>query len=624
VTPQPGSALAEPMTGTAAWRRTLEIKHNFLQSGFLTSAQPGRLPPHPVAVRPEIVRSWRRSVLGGVDWTATNLPQDERRPWPDRLVGAARPVLARLADQLAGMHAWAFLTDGDCRLIIRVVGDRALEPRLDARGAFPGALFREDLVGTNGLGTTAEEHQPFIVAGSEHFREHESNVTTVGAPVRDPVTKRLLGLLNINCRYEFTNALLLPFVTELARGIEARLRPAWGRGEHELLEQFARASADRSRAVVAFSGEILIANTAAQSLLCATDYEVLRESACGASPGEQGTELLLSRGPAIARFVRAGGTRREPAVVVILASAAQDARVRPTAAAQAGREPLPALRRLREQLAAAHAARVPVLLRGERGTGKTTLARSLRHVTASTTSTASTASTAARFAEFDAADSSPGSPGSPARCAPRDWMNRLRAALGDPDATVVLRHLDLLDEALAGPVMRLLDDPRARIVVTAGEGNAGGERPSGALLVERLPIIIDVPPLRERAADIPALVAEIIAERLPRPPRPRCTPQAMATLVRHDWPGNLRELRQVIATALTRSLSCDIAVDDLPGSCRNSRGRRLTKLEQLERHALVTALREARWDADAAARDLGISRATIYRKLRSFGIRRPA
>jgi sigma-54 dependent transcriptional regulator, acetoin dehydrogenase operon transcriptional activator AcoR len=129
-----------------------------------------------------------------------------------------------------------------------------------------------------------------------------------------------------------------------------------------------------------------------------------------------------------------------------------------------------------------------------------------------------------------------------------------------------------------------------------------------------------VPPLRERLGEIPALVTEIIAELRPEPPRPRCTPAALAALAGGNWPGNVRQLGQVVATALVRSMSCDITADDLPGG--HAGARRLTKLELAERRALVTALRDAAGAREAAARDLGISRATIYRKLKRLGITR--
>ena len=68
-------------------------------------------------------------------------------------------------------------------------------------------------------------------------------------------------------------------------------------------------------------------------------------------------------------------------------------------------------------------------------------------------------------------------------------------------------------------------------------------------------------------------------------------------------------------------MSCDITAGDLPdGYPGAARARHLTGLEQAERQALVTALRDAGWNREAAARDLGISRATIYRKLRRLKV----
>ena len=202
----PASFAVAPMRGPDAWRRTLEVREH-----FLAAADPDWLPPRSCGVRREIVLSWRRSLLSGVDAAATDLPRDEGAVPPGRLVRAAQPVFDRLADQIAGTQAWAFLADRECRLVRYVAGDPALVPLLEARGAFPGARFGEDVVGTNGLGTAVEQGRPFIVAGSEHFRAYESEATTAGALVRDPVTRRLVGLVNINCRYELTNGLLLPF-----------------------------------------------------------------------------------------------------------------------------------------------------------------------------------------------------------------------------------------------------------------------------------------------------------------------------------------------------------------------------------------------------------------------------
>jgi transcriptional regulator of acetoin/glycerol metabolism len=575
------------MRGREAWHRTLQARERYLGAG-----DPDQLPPRACEVRREIALSWRRSLLSGVDTASTDLPCDTNAVPPERLVRAARPLIDWLSDQLAGMPVWAFLADRECRLVSYVVGDPALTPELEARGAFPGARFAEDVVGTNGLGTAVEQQRPFIVAGSEHYRAYESLATTAGAPVRDPVTRRLVGLLNINCPYELTNGLLLPFVTELARSVEERLLAHCSAAEQALLEEFVRVTRLCSAPTVALGPEVCIANTAALTLLDGADYELLRHWAreAAAEGRERAARLRLSADVVVtARCRPLDGAARSPsfAAVVILAP--------PPAAAARGAPPS-AWERLTGQVARAGAMRLPLLLRGERGTGKTVLARRLNEDTGPCT-------------VLDAAAGG---------VRPQDWAEPLRAALADPAGTVVLQHLDDLDPALVQATAGLLASPRARVAATASARI--GERADLAALTERFPVVLDVPPLRERLGEVPALVSGIIAELRPEPPRPRCTPAALASLAGREWPGNVRQLRQVVATALVHSMSCDVTADDLPGG--HAGARHLTKLELAERQALVTALRDAAWDREAAARDLGISRATIYRKLKRLGIAR--
>ena len=98
-----------------------------------------------------------------------------------------------------------------------------------------------------------------------------------------------------------------------------------------------------------------------------------------------------------------------------------------------------------------------------------------------------------------------------------------------------------------------------------------------------------------------------------------------SALRRHPWPDNVRELRRVLATALVGCMGFDLTVDDLPAPYRRPPApRTLALLETTERDAIVAALQKTGWDKEAAAAELGISRATIYRKVKRFGIRAPA
>ncbi|WP_300611436.1 hypothetical protein, partial [Trebonia sp.] len=311
---------ASPMRGPEAWRRTLTARERYLAAG-----DPDLLPSHECGVRREIILSWRRSLLSGVDSAGTDLPRDQGATPPGRLVLAARPVLDRLACQIAGTRSWAFLADRECRLVDYVVGDRALTPLLADRGALPGARFGEDVVGTNGLGTAVEQQRPFIVAGSEHFRAHESEATTAGAPIRDPVTRRLAGLLNMNCRYAQTNELMLPYVTELAREIEARLLTCSAPAEQALLEEVARMWKRRAQPVVVVGEEVFVANAAALRLAGAADQELLRDLARGAAAAGRERTARLELGPEVTVVARcqplAGSSSRHAAAAITLTPA---------------------------------------------------------------------------------------------------------------------------------------------------------------------------------------------------------------------------------------------------------------------------------------------------------------
>ena len=96
--------------------------------------------------------------------------------------------------------------------------------------------------------------------------------------------------------------------------------------------------------------------------------------------------------------------------------------------------------------------------------------------------------------------------------------------------------------------------------------------------------------------------------------------EAMRRLRTLPWPGNVAQLRSVLTETLSRRRSGVIGVDDLPAECRSVTRRKLSRLEAMERDAIVRSLSENDGDKADAAEALGMSRATIYRKIKDFGI----
>jgi transcriptional regulator with PAS, ATPase and Fis domain len=129
---------------------------------------------------------------------------------------------------------------------------------------------------------------------------------------------------------------------------------------------------------------------------------------------------------------------------------------------------------------------------------------------------------------------------------------------------------------------------------------------------------IQIPPLRERREDILPLAAEFLREFAG--PTAELTSAAKEALRRHEWWGNVRELRNVLERALIMSDGPMIDVEDL---CLRSRKgvplSSVTDLQTLERQAIERAMRDSDGNKVRAARQLGISRMQLYTRLRKFG-----
>ncbi|HXN26364.1 MAG TPA: sigma-54 dependent transcriptional regulator [Candidatus Acidoferrales bacterium] len=136
---------------------------------------------------------------------------------------------------------------------------------------------------------------------------------------------------------------------------------------------------------------------------------------------------------------------------------------------------------------------------------------------------------------------------------------------------------------------------------------------------------IKIPPLRERKTDIPLLVNSFLEKFSEANGRMRTISEdAIARMMAYDWPGNVRELENAIERAIALGSGPILHAGDLPTNLQYGTGDRLPQndellpLDELERRAILRALREAGGDKLAAARMLGIGKTTLYRKLKQY------
>ncbi len=141
-------------------------------------------------------------------------------------------------------------------------------------------------------------------------------------------------------------------------------------------------------------------------------------------------------------------------------------------------------------------------------------------------------------------------------------------------------------------------------------------------------VTIELPPLRERVVDVP-LLADHFLHRFGGANAPALSQDAIMLLQEYPWPGNIRELRNVIERAVLLAQSSVIRAQDLPLNLAAAAttptsliGSQLTLIE-LERRHIEAILTQTNWHQGKAAEALGISSKTLYRKIKEFGFRRP-
>jgi sigma-54 dependent transcriptional regulator, acetoin dehydrogenase operon transcriptional activator AcoR len=248
-----------------------------------------------------------------------------------------------------------------------------------------------------------------------------------------------------------------------------------------------------------------------------------------------------------------------------------------------------------------------LVLEGEPGVGKHALLRAMHQ----------RRNPAGRLSVLDAAEANSG-----------DWLARARRALLDGEGDLVIRHLDLLGarqvRVLASALQeaRPIQEPGGRwMAVTLSRG--GNSAANLTELLRWFPRTVALPPLRHHIEDLPELVRFFLG-RLNQHGRLACSPEAMQLLARSSWPGNTGQLWQVMRRIVRRRRIGSILPVDLPPECWTVSRRLLSPLESLERDAIVQSLLDSDGNKVKAAEALGMSRATIYRKIHEYGIVIPA
>lgn len=572
--------------------------------GVLASARVRFLTSEPVKtdeVRKPILASWWRSRQLAVPADRIVLPYTGRPDLDIPLIQGAAPVLRRLGEQLDGQPISLILTDPTGVVLLQHTGDPDLSRHLEQVELVPGFSYGEQFVGTNGIGTALAEGRSMHVFGHEHYAENLENLACAGEPIRHPISGKTVGAVDLTCWRRDAGRLLVALARTTAEQIRQALLTYSDMRELTLFRAYLQACRRTTGIVIAFNSDVVMMNDRARQLLDPVDQSVI------IGQGHQ----ILAEGQRAATATLATGTKVRVRCRPIAGQSAEDVaggvitvELLETIEERTHTPVLPMFLpgavgsastwlRCCHQVDAGYGRGDWLILTGEPGVGKLTVARGVHQ----------RRNSLGRLHVLDA---------TPSLC------DDVRAdLLTDPVDTLVIRHVDRLspDEtrALAG-VLRQARGTGPWVTLTM---SADAELPKD--LWSLFPLTVEVPPLRRHIEDLNEIVP-LMLNRLVAGAELTCSPAAMHLLTRARWPGNASQLYEMLKQVTQHRRAGTIQPADLPGEFRAASRRPLNRIEAVERDAIVQGLEDARGNKLQAAKLLGMSRATIYRKIHDYGI----
>jgi transcriptional regulator of acetoin/glycerol metabolism len=590
----------------------------------------GIIPPG--LLRPAIAESWRRCLASGLDprkppkvdrLEAANLQQ--QRDLHAKVRNLAIPEMQALHRQL-GVNSFVLAFAAPDGVLLDALMAETLRGEIEGFGIIPGSVWSESKLGTNALGTAIAGQARIDVRGPEHFFAEHDRLSCMTAPIFGP-DRSLAGVLDASCN---------------AKSYAPQARASLALAAAQIEAQLFRAS--YAGRILVLHGRAEFLDTAYAGLLALDDADrvvAANEQArfmLAGLPEPAGTPLaaLFSPGaPAFRPGVAGSMTDRSGRLFRVRLDGAERRAPAPSAAAQAVPRPAPYAEAVAEDAAvraaldmAAQAAQrgLPVLIRGETGTGKEVVARAAhrasgrdgKFVAVNCAAIPPDLLAAELFGHAEGAFTGARRGGAKGLALEADGGTLFLDEIADLPAGVQAALLRFLDDFSIRPV----GGASARVVdillLAATNDDLSAAVEAGrfrADLYYRLAVTeVFLPRLAERS-DFQAL-----AERLLHSIAPEMylEPGAVARLRAHGWPGNIRELRNLLTKLVlsgTHRVSAGAVEAYLPRAAPAAESTG-SVLRDAQARQVADAMRACNGNISAAARKLGVSRNTIYRAMR--------
>ena len=603
-----------------------------VENAWMTLEQRGAPPTELLSA--DIYDSWMRCISFGLDTLRPPSPQfvspailRQEQQRCSLVRGLALAEMHTLHQQIAGSNFMIAFANAD-GLLLDIISDPSFSDASNAASIRPGTIWTESICGTNGLGTAAHLKRAIVVHGREHFFSRYNNLTCVAAPIFAP-DGELAGILDASSdcmsRHAHTQALVAMAATQIENGLFREhhrgniLIAFHNRGEYLHTLSAGLLAVDNE-------GRILAANRAAGVLL----------HGLPASPGRRFGDVFRTK---FSTFVDEGRRkerqRLEDDVGSQFVSTIENTRLFPMIQGISRPRPPPpktvatqfvsadpTIAGVVRRVESAAARKMPILIRGETGTGKEQLARHA-HAASGRTGAFVPVNCAALPESLIEAELFGYADGAFTGARRGGATGLVKEADG---GTLFLDEIGDMPVALQAVLLRLLDDwtvrpvggARAKVDVflvsatNASLDKAIAEGRFRSDLLYRLNTLeVTLPRLRDRT-DFDAIVHHLLGAI---DPNCEITPATIARLTARPWPGNIRELRNVLARFSLAAADRFVDEVGLDATICQSPLTTPGSLHDIQRARILVVHAETAGNISETARRLGVSRNTIYRAL---------
>jgi len=585
-------------------------------------------------VPPTILRSWRRCVERGFDSHAEpriepvgSAALREHHERSDRLIRLCRPELEALAAEARDTGSLVILTDGG-GLVLDAVGDPGFAGKAAGVALRPGVRWAEASTGTNAIGAALVERRPIEVRGAEHYFESHRILTCAAAPIFDP-RGALVGALDLSGAATIPHLHALSLIRLGVDQIEHRMF-AEGFAGCDVLRLHADPAllGTAQEGVAVFEGARLVAANRHALKLLGLDWNALGARTFGD----------LFDGGHLARAE--ARTLRSRAGTVLHARLPAPAPLVPGARLKPGAPPAAPAGPVFDAATRANLARavklvdgdIPILIQGETGSGKEMFARAVHAASARAEKPFVAVNCAALpeglieselFGYEHGAFTGARRAGSKGLLREADGGVLFLDEIGDMPLPLQARLLRVVQERAVTPLGGGRPTPLDIRLICATHRDLQALSAQQAfrpdLYFRLAQFTFALPPLRalpDRTAVIEALWRGLAIEGR------RFSPAALAAMRRYDWPGNHRELVGVLKAMIALSSAGEtLGPDLLPASVLQAAPPPAAPaeaaaggLDAMARGAMLAAVEACGGNVAAAARRLGVSRSTLYRR----------